>query len=141
MHQVVNKQLYQHSQYRKKNWLSTYLIFVSYNNIISLLNHTSFLIYFSTHNSQKIYLTYIFTTSSILFNLSFFFILLHLVLLVLDLVMSFFVAFRLSYFFILSYAYYVKPCFKFCFVFVYFLHETFQNVYLLLLTSLFRHKY
>ena len=57
MHQVINEELYQHS-------LFIISFFVSYNNIISLLNHTPiFWIYFSTYNLNKIQLTYIFTTT------------------------------------------------------------------------------
>ena len=52
MHQVINEQLHQHLLYRKHAPFIT-SFFVSYSNIISLLNHTPlFWIYFSTHNNM-----------------------------------------------------------------------------------------
>ena len=51
MHQVIYEQLYQHSQYRKHSLIIT-SFFVSYDNIISLLNHTPFLSIFQ-HTVHK----------------------------------------------------------------------------------------
>ena len=76
MHQVIFEQLYQHSQYRKHSLIIT-SFFVSYNDIISLLNHTPFFSIFQhtvhknkinlhIHNNMMYTSNYQWTTISIL---------------------------------------------------------------------------
>ena len=52
MHQVIFEQLYQHSLYQKHSLIIA-SFFVSYDNIISLLNHTPFFLSIFQHTIHK----------------------------------------------------------------------------------------